>query len=144
MKAGHKLSYVYDDGVGEWLKTNPALTTLVGKTPADPAKAIPEEKFKAKCVDLEKFRAMSKEAGTIVIDIRDPDQRKDKLDDVEGRSIPLDRIEPFLKSAQAKTSRILVFDMSGKRVDWLMYHLEDNGIANYFFLDGGVSKYAKK
>lgn len=143
MKGGHKLAYVYDDGPGVWLKTYPELTTLVGKTPADPAKAIPEEKFKAKCVDLEKFKALAKEPGAIVIDIRDPDQRKEKFE-VEGRSIPLDRIEPFLKSPQAKSGRILVFDMSGKRVDWLMYHLEEYGIENYLFLEGGVSKYAKK
>ncbi|WP_461211469.1 rhodanese-like domain-containing protein [Desulfocurvus sp. DL9XJH121] len=142
--AGFANVFVYDAGVPHWVEVYPAETTLLGKSPADPAKLISKAQFKDHLVDFAAFKAKAS-AGAEVIDIRDPMQRKDQLPDVaKVKSIPFERLIPLLTKGAFKGKNLLVFDAVGKQVRWLQYYLEDAGQANYLFLEGGVRKAIQK
>ena len=132
--------FVFDAGIFQWTKAHPEWATLIGKTPADPTKLISKSALQAKTLSYEKFKSESAAPDTVVIDVRDPVQRKVRLDLPNERNIPLDRIDNLLQKGDMKDKRLLIYDAVGKQVTWLMYHLEDSGYSNYAFLDGGVRK----
>jgi rhodanese-related sulfurtransferase len=136
--AGFANCYVYDAGIFAWTKAHPDKASLMGKTPADPAKLISKQSLQQKTLDFDNFKAKAAEADTIVIDIRDPVQRKVRLDVGQERNIPLDRFHHVLDRGDMKDKYLLIYDAVGKQVRWLMYHLEDKGYSQYAFLDGGV------
>jgi len=121
------------------VKSHPEKTTFLGKSPADPTRIIPPEEVAKHCVDLETFRKLGKDPKAVVVDIRDPDQRAKEKFDMEARSIPLDRINSLLNNSGLKASHLLFVDTSGKRVEWLMYHLIDKGFTDFTFLEGGIA-----
>lgn len=139
-EAGFKNCFVYDAGIFTWTKTHPEWSSLLNQTPADPGKLISKSALKAKTLSFEEFKAKTSSAKSVVIDIRDPLQRKVRLDLAKERNIPLDRFENLLKRGDMKEKDLLIYDAVGKQVRWLMYHLEQNGYTNYAFLSGGVRK----
>ncbi len=53
------------------------------------------------------------------------------------------KVPPFRKSIEGKT--LYIFDAVGKQVKWLQYHLEKEGVSDYYFLKKGVwSVYGEK
>ncbi len=149
LKMGYSKATVYDDGIFTWTTTYPEQAALLGTTPANPDKIIPKSALKAHMVDFEQFKLHAAKGNSILIDIRDPYQRtlaSDRskkvdlppIDGIRSRNIPLDRIEKLLKSDQMKDKTLLIYDMVGKQVRWLQYHLEGNGYSNYYFLNKGV------
>jgi rhodanese-related sulfurtransferase len=139
-EAGFANCYVYDAGIFAWTKTHPEKAYLMGSTPADPAKLISKEALRQKTLDFESFKSKATEADALVVDIRDPVQRKVRLEVGKERNIPLDRFHNVLDRGDMKDKQLLIYDAVGKQVRWLMYHLEDKGYTNYAFLDGGVRK----
>lgn len=138
--AGFANCYVYDAGIFAWTEAHPDKASLMGKTPADPAKLISKESLKQKTLDFDTFKAKAADADAVVVDIRDPVQRKVRLDVGQERNIPLDRFKNVLERGDMKDKYLLIYDAVGKQVRWLMYHLEDKGYTQYAFLDGGVRK----
>lgn len=139
-EAGFKNCFVYDAGIFTWTKTHPEWAALLNQTPADPGKLISKASFKAKTLPFDEFKAKMASQDSVVIDIRDPMQRKVRLKLAKERNIPLDRFENLLKSGDMKDKDLLIYDAVGKQVRWLMYHMEQNGYTNYAFLSGGVRK----
>jgi rhodanese-related sulfurtransferase len=139
-EAGFDNCFVYDAGVFTWTETHPQLAALMGKTPADPARLISKEALAARMLSFEDFKARSQDPDAVIVDIRDPVQRKVRLDIGQERNIPLDRFNNLLERGDLKDKELLIYDAVGKQVHWLMYHLENSGYTRYAFLEGGVRK----
>ncbi len=142
-EAGFANVLVYDGGIFDWINAQPERATLLGKTPADKSKVIPKEAFTAKLLDYAAFSAKAGEAETLVIDIREPFQRQDKIELAGLRNIPLDRLIPLLEKKEFAGKQLLFLDAVGKQVEWLQYHLKEHGYENFWFLKGGVKEAAK-
>lgn len=135
---------VFDAGIFEWTMAHPERSTLLGQTPAEKSKIIPKDQFKARLIDAAVFEEkIAGDPKAFVIDARDPIQRKQNPEyKVKPRLMPMDKLvaqlenKGFKKMAQGKT--MYIFDAVGKQVRWLQYHLEENGMTDYYFLKGGV------
>jgi rhodanese-related sulfurtransferase len=146
MEAGFANVFCYDAGVNVWINTHPEKGTLMGRTPAVKEKLLGDEAFVARKIGYAAFAKKAAEANSLVIDIREPFQRakdpqlpQNKLLTLAGvRNIPSDRLVPLLKKGEFKGNQLLITDAVGKQVQWLQYYLEDNGYANYYFLENGV------
>ena len=140
--AGMKNVYAFDAGIPAWAKAYPADTLLVGKPIIDPEKQlIPKSEFKKKTISFEEFREKAAKTNTQVIDARDPIQRIGRLPGLENAlPIPLDKlIKNIIQHDRMKDRELVIFDQVGKQVRWVMYHLEDRGYKNYYFLKGGAT-----
>lgn len=129
----------YDSGIHDWVRSYHDKTTLMGVTPAPKNNLIPKEKFQRRKLDFAEFRSKANEDNTIVIDIREPIQRKDIPLLPNLRNIPTDRLIKVLEgNAEFKGKTLLITDAVGKQVEWLQYYLEKFGYSNYYFLESGV------
>lgn len=137
-EAGFTNIFVYDGGIFDWMKANPDKATLMGKTPAPADKIIPESELKKRMIPLDEFKTKAAEANAMAIDIREPMQRKVIPDVKNLRNIPLDQLIGQLQKKQFADKHLLILDAVGKQVEWLQYHLEENGYSNYNFLTKGV------
>lgn len=142
VEAGFSNVVAYDSGIFDWIIAQPDKATLMGKTPASKEKIIPKAELEKKMLNYAEFTAKAGEADTMVVDIRDPFQRKENLDIPKIRNIPLDRLIDLLTKKQFQDQQILFFDAVGKQVEWLQYYLMEHGYSNYYFLEDGVT--AKK
>lgn len=138
--AGYKNCFVYDAGIFTWTKAHPEWASLLNQIPADPGKLISKDALKARMLSFAEFKARVSLPDSVVIDIRDPVQRKVRLGLSKERNIPLDRFGNLLRGGDMKDKNLLIYDAVGKQVRWLMYHLEQNGYTDYAFLSGGVRK----
>lgn len=137
-KAGFKGVMVYDAGIFDWAKTHPNKTTLMGKSPAPKDKLIPKAVFARKCIGYDEFRKKAASPDCIVIDIREPIQRKE-IPQIQGlRNIPSDRMVGLINKGDFKDKQLLILDAVGKQVEWLQYSLEAKGYRNYYFLEKGM------
>ncbi len=138
MGAGFDNVYAYDAGIFDWITANPDKGVLLGKSPVDTSKIIPKSDLKAKMLTLAEFKSKGEGSGAIVIDVREPFQRK-QTPEIKGiKNIPLDRLLGLLEKGTFKNKELYIFDAVGKQVRWLQYHLEEKGYKNYNFLSGGV------
>ncbi len=137
-KAGFDNVLVYDAGIFEWTVAHPDKATLMDQSPAPKSKIIPKSDLVAKKIDWAEFKAKAKDSDSVIIDVRDPFQRKVIPKLAKLRNIPLDRITGLLKQKKFADNQLLIFDAVGKQVRWLQYHLEANGYSNYYFLNKGA------
>ena len=143
MKAGVANVYAYDAGLDAWTKQYPGQSVLLGKSPAQSADFISSAEFKKRMISAQDFEARL-EKGAVVIDIRDPRQRDVVLFPMRELRAPLDDTKKISEAvAEAKKSKktVLVYDKLGKQVRWFQYYLEQQGVKDYYFLDGGSDGY---
>lgn len=138
-EAGFSNIVAYDAGIFDWIMANPEKATLMGSTPAPQDKIIPKSELQKRMTGFAEFKAKAAEPNAMVIDIRDPFQRKVIPEVPKMRNIPLDRLLGLLKEKQFINNNLLILDAVGKQVSWLQYHLEENGYKNYSFLEKGVA-----
>lgn len=138
-EAGFTNIFAFDAGIFDWIMAHPEKATLMGKTPAPAEKIIPKSELIKKMLNYADFKAKAAEANSMVIDIREPFQRTEIPEIPNLRNIPLDRLIGLVKQKQFANNNLLILDAVGKQVDWLQYHLEDNGYTNYNFLEKGVA-----
>ncbi len=136
-KAGFKNVYAYDAGIFTWIKKYPDLAKLLGRSPVNQESIIKKNALKVKMLNYNEFHSMASKNGSFVIDIRDPKQRKVKLN-IKSQNIYLDKLVAFLKGGVWKNRQLLIYDAVGKQVRWLQYVLIANGYTNYYFLDKGA------
>ncbi|MCP4570969.1 MAG: rhodanese-like domain-containing protein [bacterium] len=139
--AGLENCLAYDAGIPEWANTFPDRTLLLGEKVTDPQRQIiPKSDFKARCLTWTEFRHQTASETAMVIDVREPVQRGDRLPDIGNpRTIPLDVFIPnFVAKNEGKDRTLYIYDQVGKQVRWLMYYLEERGYEDYWFLGGGV------
>ena len=140
---GYKKVWAFDGGAMAWSQRYPEHTTLLGRTPADPAQLISPTQHHKHLLQSARFQKLCIGPNRVAFDIRAPIQRKSKryLDGIAQR-YPLDRLikllntEEFRKKHSNKT--FCFFDAAGRQVPWLQFYLDSHNYSNYYFLKGGV------
>ncbi len=143
MNAGVTNVYAYDAGLDTWTKQYPDQSVLLGKSPAQPADFISSADFKKRLITAQDFETRL-DKGAVVLDIRDLRQRDVVLFPMRELRAPLDDSRKIADAvAEAKKSKkpLLVYDKVGKQTRWFQYYLEQQGIKDYYFLDGGSEGY---
>lgn len=138
--------YAFDGGIGAWARAYPADTLLNNKEISAPEQQlISEERFKSSCMDFASFKEKAKGSNAVLIDARDPIQRKEKLPGLDqAMLIPMDKlVENIITKGNMKDKELYIFDQVGRQVNWLMYYLVANGYTNFHFLDGGATTVLK-
>ncbi len=136
---GFENIYAFDAGIFDWIKVHPDKGVLVGETPVRADKIISKDDFDSRLLSFDEFSTKAGEAGSMVIDVREPFQRDIIPEIAKIRNIPLDRLLGLLKKGRFKNKHLLIFDAVGKQVKWLQYHFEANGYTDYLFLEKGVA-----
>ena len=74
-----------------------------------------------------------------IYDVRDKTERQESPIKVgKMAKLTMDEFVTFLEKGAVPKSNILIFDNVGKQIRWLQYYLENAGVEDYVFLDGGV------
>lgn len=133
-----KKIFAYDSGVGDWVASFPEKTTLLGTSPAPVNKLLSPDALAKRKISSKEFKKRSLGRRAVVIDIREPFQRKLVPSFRNLRNIPSDQLLRFLERGEFKGKELLIFDAVGKQVEWLQYYLEKFGYSNYYFLKDGV------
>ena len=144
--AGMQNVYAFDAGIQTWAISYPPQTILSGEKMANTEKLFAmDKKFNTVCLNYESFKNKSANENAVVIDARDPMQRKHPLPGMEkALQIPLDKlVKNIINKGNMKNKDLFIFDQVGKQVSWLMYYLVDNGYSNFYFLDGGATAVLK-
>lgn len=145
--AGLSNVHAYDGGIGAWTDAYPAETILAGKELSMPEKQlISKERFRSACLDFASFKEKALLENAVLIDVRDPIQRKEKLPGLDqALQIPLDKlVTNIIAKGNMKDKDLFIFDQVGLQVNWLIYHLIANGYTSFHFLDGGATAVLKK
>jgi rhodanese-related sulfurtransferase len=132
--------YAYDAGVFDWAKAQPDNTVLLGRSPVRPEDLISGERFKARLLEPKDFASRVGDKS-IVLDVRDRAQRDTALFPFKEARAQLDetrKIDAAIEEARAQKKTLLVYDQTGKQVQWFQYYLESKGVRDYYFMKGGA------
>ena len=132
--------YAYDAGIFDWATAQPEKTTLLGRSPIVQADVIDEKSFKARLIEPKDFTARVGEKS-VVLDVRDRVQRDTALFPFKEQRAQLDemkKIDVVIEDAKAQKKTLLVYDQTGKQVQWFQYYLESKGVKDYYFMKGGA------
>jgi len=143
IKAGVTDVHAYDAGLDTWTKQYPGQSVLLGKSPMNPADLISKGEFKKRLIKGPEFETRL-ENGAVVLDVRDLRQRDVVLFPMRELRAPLDDTKKIAAAvAEAKKSKkpLLVYDKVGKQTRWFQYYLVQQGMKDYYFLDGGSEGY---
>ncbi len=143
MSAGVTNVHAYDAGLDTWTKQYPDQSVLLGKSPMNPGDLISSGDFKKRLITGLEFETRL-EKGAVVLDVRDLRQRDVVLFPMRELRAPLDDSKKIADAvAEAKKSKkpLLVYDKVGKQTRWFQYYLEQQGVKDYYFLDGGSEGY---
>lgn len=145
-KAGIKNIFSYDSGIFDWAKAHPDKATLLGTTPLDPKLLISKSNLKKHMLSPIEF-ASKAASNAVILDIREPVQRGLlELFPYRQENISLSqkgKLVQFLEGLKEANKTLLVYDEGGTQVRWLQYYLKDEGVSDYYFMQGGVKKYFK-
>ena len=133
----------YDAGILEWSMQQPEKTALLGRSPVKTQDLIDEKTFKAHLLEPREFLTRV-DAKSIVLDVRDRAQRDNPLFPMKEQRAQLDeikKIDAVIDEARAQNKTLLIYDQTGKQVQWFQYYLESKGLKNYFFMKGGAQEY---
>ncbi len=136
--------YVYRAGIVEWVKEYPDQSIVEGKTlvGASDDYFLDQEKYQQHCLTPEAFVAASREPRAVVFDIRDVAAGRADFPVAlpNAKHYPVDRLVKLITSKSRKITRkkVLILDSCGTQAQWLQYALEDAGVKDYFFLEGGM------
>jgi rhodanese-related sulfurtransferase len=132
--------YAYDAGIFDWAKVQPDKTTLLGRSPIKPENLIDESRFTARLIEPADFATRVGDKS-MVLDVRDRAQRDTALFPFKEQRAQLDdtkKIDVIIEDAKAQKKTLLVYDQTGKQVQWFQYYLESKGLKDYFFMKGGA------
>ncbi len=140
IKARLKNLYAYDAGIFDWAKAQPEKTALLGRSPIVLADLIDEKSFKARLIEPKDFAARVGDKS-VVLDVRDRVQRDTALFPFKEQRAQLDelkKIDVVIEDAKAQKKTLLVYDQTGKQVQWFQYYLESKAVKDYYFMKGGA------
>jgi len=143
IQAGITDVHAYDAGLDTWTKQYPDQSVLLGKSPMNPADLISSGDFKKRLISAEEFEARL-EKGAVVLDVRDLRQRDVVLFPMRELRAPLDdskKIADAVAEAKKTKKPLLVYDKVGQQTRWFQYYLEQQGVKEYYFLNGGSEGY---
>lgn len=142
-KAGIGKVFAYDAGLDAWSRQYPDRCVLLGKSPVVASDLISKEAFKQRLLPAQQFEALV-EKGAVVLDVRDLRQRDIALWPMRELRAPLDdaqKIAAAVTEAKRQKKTLVVYDKVGKQTRWFQYYLEQRGVKDYYFLDGGAEAY---
>lgn len=132
--------YAYDAGVFDWAKAQPERTALLGKSPIKPGDLIDSKSFKERLLEPRDFVARVGK-NSLVLDVRDRSQRDTALFPFKESRAQLDemkKIDAVIEEARAQKKSLLIYDQTGKQVQWFQYYLVEKGVKDYYFMKGGA------
>jgi rhodanese-related sulfurtransferase len=135
--------FTFDVGIFDWVKAYPDDSSLLGRSPVDPARLIGKDKLKAHTLSVAEFEKRIDDSA-IILDVRDRYQQEGTtLFPMRQRSVPLDNnaLKRYVEQARAEGKTLLIYDATGGQVRWLQYYLESEKVASYYFLGGGAKAY---
>jgi rhodanese-related sulfurtransferase len=143
-KAGANNTIAYDGGISDWAKAYPELTVLLDK-PLDPKMLIGDAQFKAHALSAKDFMSKAQAQPTaMVIDVRDSFQ-VEGVSLFPGRDIrtglDIAKLKKAIATAKESNQPMYFYDATGLQVKPLQYLLEDQGVKEYYFLQGGMAGY---
>jgi rhodanese-related sulfurtransferase len=141
--AGVSKVYAYDAGLDTWTKLYPELSVLLGRGPVQATELIGHQAFQKRVLPAGEFEARV-EKGAVVLDIRDLRQRDIALfpfKELRATLDDADKIALAVGEAKRQKKPLLVYDKVGKQTRWFQYYLEQQGVKDYYFLDGGAEGY---
>lgn len=138
-------SYAYDSGIFDWAHAYPEESVLLGKSPINPTDLIPKKEFARHLLKPEVF-AKQVDKNCLVLDVRDPIQRLDRLFPGNQRSVSLDKSEQkklnnYIEQSKREKKSLCIYDAVGKQVRWMQYYLKAKNITNYYFMEGGAKAF---
>ena len=139
--------YAFDAGITAWAKAYPSATLLFGdELKTSMARFISEEEFIDKTLDINTVRKKAVSSKGVVIDVRDPIQRKEKLPGFEkALPVPVDKfVRNIISKGHMKDKKLFIFDQVGGQIKWVMYYLVDEGYTDFYFLNGGATSVLKE
>ncbi len=143
LKAGLTNVFTFDRGIFAWADKYPQLAILLEKSEMDHKKLIQDELFDQHTLPSDEFEKRflaAKEAGAMLIDIRTVGQQQTyPAFASSSRKIETDAFVKNLK--KFRDHPLYIVDQAGEQVRWLQYHLEEEQIKEYFFLEGGAHKH---
>lgn len=134
----------YDGGINDWAKANPELTLLLDK-PLNPKAMISNDQFNAHLLAPKDFISKVRaDTSAKVVDLRDSFQTDGvslfiMRETRTGFDIP--SLKKVITEAKQANQAVFFYDATGLQVKPLQYLIEDMGLANYYFLKGGVDGY---
>lgn len=143
MKAGVSNVFAYDAGIDAWSGKHPERCVLRGRAGVAASDLISRDTFKKRLISAKQFETML-DKGAVVLDIRDLRQRDNALFPLREMRAPLDdetKIAAAVAEAKRRKKTLLVYDKVGKQTRWFQYYLEQAGVKDYFFLDGGAEAF---
>ncbi len=140
---GYENIFVYRPGVFAWAQEWPEKVLFFGEIPgpADQDRLFARDHYLASCLPVSDFVVASRQAGTLVVDIRDLAGRQNVTISLPNlKHYPLDSLVKLVKSGSRKVTgkKMLILDSCGMQTRWLQYVLDNHGI-DYAFLKGGVA-----
>ncbi|MFP3872935.1 MAG: rhodanese-like domain-containing protein [Thiohalophilus sp.] len=137
----------FDAGIMDWAQNQPERSVLLGDSPLDPAKLIAKSEFKQHLIKPEEFVGKANRGGNMIVDARDPLQRAGYalFTGKEHRASLADekKIGELIVRAADNGETMYIYDEAGKQVRWLMYRLEQQGVKEYYFMEGGTNAFYK-
>ncbi len=136
---------VYDAGVFAWAQAHPEHTVLLGDPLESADQLIADEAFKGRVLDEDAFYSrIQSSADRVIVDIRSKDQRQGvSLFQMQDLHVPLtndnQKLAGLVEAAMREKRPMFFVDATGKQVRWLQYYLEEQGVEEYWFLEGGAS-----
>ena len=135
----------FDAGIMDWARAYPEQAVLLGRSPVDPNKLISHDQFKKHLLSPDQYGEQVASSSAIVLDVRDRFQREG-LSLFVGRERrayldDIDTLDRYIEKAKRENKTLLVHDAAGKQVIWLQYYLEDKGLRDFYFMEGGTSAY---
>lgn len=140
--------YNMDAGIFDWAEAYPEDTAMFGEAPIERADLIDFNKFREHLLPPREFAAIAHQDEAHVLDIRRPFER-DQIGLFLGNetNIPAaqwGRLEPFLDDARDSEEPLLVYDITGHEIKAFQYTLEEHGISDYYFMEGGFKAFQEQ
>lgn len=146
---GIESSYVYDGGIFKFSKVAPTMTLLFDREITPDNKPISSEQFKSKLLSLDQFEQQITEhvvnkEGFRILDIRDKSSHHGSsafagiMNEKYISLAKTKKLKKYLKKVALKNIPLYVYDWAGTKLKWVQYYIEQQGIKEYYLLNGGA------
>lgn len=148
LSAGFEDVFNMDAGIFDWAQAYPEDTAMFGEAPIERADLIDFNKFRKHLLPPREFAEIAHQDEAHVLDIRRPFER-DQIGLFLGNetNIPAadrERLEPFLDEVRDSSDPLLVYDITGHEIKAFQYTLEQQGISDYYFMEGGFKAFQEQ
>ncbi|WP_018935968.1 rhodanese-like domain-containing protein [Thioalkalivibrio sp. ALJ24] len=146
--AGFDDARTMDYGVFDWAENYPEDTALFGEAPIEQADLIDFNEFRDRLLPPMEFSERAQQDNARVLDIRRPfEQDQVGLFLNSETNIPAsesDALSEYLEQVRDSDAPLLVYDITGHEIKAFQYTLEEYGIDNYYFMEGGFKGFQEE